>query len=442
MRRESVENKTVLEMLERHTFMTPDRTAVICEPQERISYKELWELSGCLYSWIKKRGIGAEDIVMFCLPRGISLFACMIGTMRAGAAFVLAESGNIIAEVSSLSILDSLKVPYTVIAEVKAEPYLSHRKMRIGLREALDAYEGTLSRVFPIKSREGGEETESPVFLTKKIHVSSRKCKRPKVFIPVFPGTNCEYDSMRAFERAGAETEIRIFRNLSESDIRESVGAFKKAIDSSEIIMFPGGFSAGDEPDGSAKFFATAFRNEDIRHSVDSLLERDGLILGICNGFQALIKLGLVPYGRIIDFQTEDSPTLTFNTINRHISRMAYTKVVSNKSPWLSLTKPGRCYVSPASHGEGRFVASDKWMKKLFDNGQVALQYSDPEGKVSMDESFNINGSFSAVEGITDDTGRILGKMCHAERRGEGVNINIYGEQDLKIFEAGVKYFG
>ncbi len=372
---------------------------------------------------------------------GNMLGACVSDSISKEELF-LAESGNIIAEVSSLSVLDSLKVPYTVIGEVTAEPYFVHGRTRIGLKEALDAYEGTLSKVFPIKSKDGGEKTESPVFITKKICVSSNKCKKPKVFIPVFPGTNCEYDSMRAFERAGAETEIKIFSNLSEGDIRESVSSFKKAIDGSEIIMFPGGFSAGDEPDGSAKFFATAFRNEEIRRSVEALLERDGLILGICNGFQALIKLGLVPYGRIIDAQTEDSPTLTYNTINRHISRMAYTKVVSNKSPWLALAKPGHSYVSPASHGEGRFVASDEWLDKLFINGQVALQYSDPEGNVSMDESWNINGSFRAVEGITDPTGRILGKMCHVERRGEGVNINIYGEQDLKIFEAGVQYFG
>ena len=372
---------------------------------------------------------------------GNMLGACVSDSISKEELF-LAESGNIIAEVSSLSVLDSLKVPYTVIGEVTAEPYFVHGRTRIGLKEALDAYEGTLSKVFPIKSKDGGEKMESPVFITKKICVSSNKCKKPKVFIPVFPGTNCEYDSMRAFERAGAETEIKIFSNLSEGDIRESVSSFRKAIDGSEIIMFPGGFSAGDEPDGSAKFFATAFRNEEIRRSVEALLERDGLILGICNGFQALIKLGLVPYGRIIDAQTEDSPTLTYNTINRHISRMAYTKVVSNKSPWLALAKPGHSYVSPASHGEGRFVASDEWLDKLFINGQVALQYSDPEGNVSMDESWNINGSFRAVEGITDPTGRILGKMCHVERRGEGVNINIYGEQDLKIFEAGVQYFG
>jgi phosphoribosylformylglycinamidine synthase len=205
--------------------------------------------------------------------------------------------------------------------------------------------------------------------------------------------------------------------------------------------MFPGGFSAGDEPDGSAKFFATAFQNEIIKEAVMDLLNnRDGLALGICNGFQALIKLGLVPWGEIVG-QKEDSPTLTFNTINRHISKMAYTKVVSNKSPWLQGAEVGKVYTSPASHGEGRFVAPKETIEKLFKNGQVATQYSDFEGNVSMDEEWNINGSYASIEGITSPDGRVLGKMAHAERRGDGVAINIYGEQDLKIFESGVKYF-
>ena len=353
----------------------------------------------------------------------------------------LAESGNIIAEISDMRKLDSLKVPYTLIGQVTEEENIVHDKTVISLSEALEAYESTLKEVFPLKSSTEKEEVPSPVFETKNVYIPRYRNVRPKVFIPVFPGTNCEYDSARAFERAGAETEIRIFKNLSESDILESVAVFEKAIGDSQIIMFPGGFSAGDEPDGSAKFFATAFRNERIRKAVDSLLKRDGLVLGICNGFQALIKLGLVPYGRITDAQEDDSPTLTFNTINRHISKMAYTKVVSNKSPWLALTKPGNTYVSPASHGEGRFVADEKWLERLFKEGQVATQYSDPEGNVSMDETWNINGSFRAIEGITDPTGRVLGKMCHVERRGDGVNINIYGEQDMKIFEAGVRYF-
>ena len=221
----------------------------------------------------------------------------------------------------------------------------------------------------------------------------------------------------------------------------ESVDAFTKEIEDAQIIMFPGGFSAGDEPDGSAKFFATAFQNEKIKEAVMKLLnERDGLALGICNGFQALIKLGLVPYGEIKG-QTADSPTLTFNTIGRHISRMVYTKVMTNKSPWLAQAEVGKVYTNPASHGEGRFVASDEWIKKLFENGQVATQYCDPNGNVSMDEEWNVNGSYASIEGITSPDGRVLGKMAHSERRGDGVAINIYGEQDIKIFESGVAYF-
>ena len=216
---------------------------------------------------------------------------------------------------------------------------------------------------------------------------------------------------------------------------------YVKEIAKAQIIMFPGGFSAGDEPDGSAKFFATAFQNEALKEAVMKLLnERDGLALGICNGFQALIKLGLVPFGEIVG-QTEDSPTLTFNTINRHISKMAYTKVVSNKSPWLQLAEVGKTYTSPASHGEGRFVAPKEWIEKLAANGQIATQYADPDGNVSMDEEYNINGSYASIEGITSPDGRCFGKMAHAERRGDGVAINIYGDQDLKIFESGVKYF-
>ena len=207
------------------------------------------------------------------------------------------------------------------------------------------------------------------------------------------------------------------------------------------MIMFPGGFSAGDEPDGSAKFFATAFQNAKLKEAVEKLLnERDGLALGICNGFQALIKLGLVPYGEITG-QTADSPTLTYNTIGRHISKMVYTKVVSNKSPWLQEARLGGVYTNPASHGEGRFVANEEWIRRLFENGQVATQYCDPEGVSSMDEEWNINGSYSAIEGITSPDGRILGKMAHSERRDTSVAVNIYGEQDLKIFESGVKYF-
>ena len=263
----------------------------------------------------------------------------------------------------------------------------------------------------------------------------------PRVFIPVFPGTNCEYDSTRAFERAGAQVDVKVFRNLTAQDIRDSVETFQKSIDQAQIIMFPGGFSAGDEPDGSAKFFATAFRNEKMKEAVTRLLEeRDGLALGICNGFQALIKLGLVPNGRITG-QQENSPTLTFNTIGRHISRMVYTKVMSNKSPWLAKAELGGVYVNPASHGEGRFVADREWLDKLLANGQIATMYADCHGKLSLDEEWNVNGSYLGIEGITSPDGRVLGKMAHAERRDAAVAINIYGEQDMKIFESGVEYF-
>jgi len=279
------------------------------------------------------------------------------------------------------------------------------------------------------------------VYKADSIYVCKNKVAKPTVFIPVFPGTNCEYDSTKAFEKAGAKVITRVFKNLTAEDIRSSVEAFEKDIAQAQIIMFPGGFSAGDEPDGSAKFFATAFQNEKMKEAVMKLLnERDGLALGICNGFQALIKLGLVPYGEITG-QKEDSPTLTFNTINRHISKMVYTKVVTDKSPWLREAALGGVYATPASHGEGRFVAPKEWIDKLFANGQVATQYCDINGNVSMDEEWNINGSYAAIEGITSPDGRCLGKMAHVERIGNGVAMNIYGEQDLKIFESGVAYF-
>ena len=314
-------------------------------------------------------------------------------------------------------------------------------RMRVTMEEALIAWTGTLEKVFPTRVTEQSETVDTGIYQANNIYVCKNKVAKPKVFIPVFPGTNCEYDSARAFARAGADTIVRVFKNLSAEDIRESVDVFTEAIRQAQIIMFPGGFSAGDEPEGSAKFFATAFRNAKLSEAVMELLEqRDGLALGICNGFQALIKLGLVPYGEIRP-QTEDSPTLTYNTIGRHISKMVYTKVVTDKSPWLLEAKTGAVYCNPASHGEGRFVASKEWMERLFANGQVATQYVDADGNPTMDEEWNINGSYMAVEGITSPDGRVLGKMAHSERRGRNVAINIYGEQDLRLFESGVAYF-
>ncbi len=347
--------------------------------------------------------------------------------------------GDILVEVSSESLLD-INIPFILVGHVVKENF-TYKDTTISGNELLDAYKGKLERVFPSRATQNKDALEDKLYTEGSVYVCKNKVAKPHVFIPVFPGTNCEYDSTKAFERAGATVTTKIFRNLSASDIRESVEEYVSEIAKAQIIMFPGGFSAGDEPDGSAKFFATAFQNEALKEAVMKLLnERDGLALGICNGFQALIKLGLVPYGEIVG-QKEDSPTLTFNTINRHISKMAYTKVVSNKSPWLALAKVGETYTSPASHGEGRFVAPKDWIDKLFENGQVATRYADINGNISMDEEWNINGSYAAIEGITSPDGRVLGKMAHAERRGDGVAINIYGEQDLKIFEAGVKYF-
>ena len=376
--------------------------------------------------------------------------------------------GDLVAEVPAEE-ADKLTAGGIVIGEVVGEPVLSYKDMKITLDEALEAWKGTLEKVFKTVSGEQGgtaflgEEAasdgptavfmavkpedkeaviEDGVYKTKNIYVCKHKVAKPRVFIPVFPGTNCEYDSTKAFERAGAEVDVKVFKNLTAEDIRDSVEIFENSINQAQIIMFPGGFSAGDEPDGSAKFFATAFQNAKLKEAVTKLLnERDGLALGICNGFQALIKLGLVPYGEITG-QKEDSPTLTFNTINRHISKMVYTKVVSNKSPWLQLATPGATYCNPASHGEGRFVAPKEWIQKLFANGQVATQYVTPDGELDINnEEWNVNGSYMAIEGITSPDGRVLGKMAHSERRGESVAINIYGEQDLKIFESGVQYF-
>ena len=347
--------------------------------------------------------------------------------------------GSIVAEVPADKV-GELSITYTVIGEVTEKDF-SYGNVSISSDEALTAWKGTLEKAFPTVAVKDTTKIETPIYKADSIYVCRHKVARPKVFIPVFPGTNCEYDSTKAFERAGADVVTKVFKNLSGNDIRESVDAFEKAISDAQIIMFPGGFSAGDEPDGSAKFFATAFQNEKIKEAVMKLLnERDGLALGICNGFQALIKLGLVPGGEIVG-QNPDAPTLTFNTINRHISKMVYTKVVSNKSPWLAGAELGGVYVNPASHGEGRFVAPKEWIDRLFANGQVATQYVDPEGNASMDEEWNVNGSYAAIEGITSPDGRVLGKMAHSERRDTAVAMNIYGEQDLKIFESGVKYF-
>ena len=347
--------------------------------------------------------------------------------------------GAIVVEVANCGDLPAVA---RKIGRITDDGIFSVGGQRITMDEMLTSWTGTLEDIFPTKSNAVETEVPAmPLFKAKEVYVCKHKVAKPKVFIPTFPGTNCEYDSARAFLRAGADVETLIFRNQNASQISESVEAFARAIAESQIIMVPGGFSAGDEPEGSAKFITSVFRNPRISDAVMQLLkERDGLMLGICNGFQALVKLGLVPYGEIRP-QSVDSPTLTFNTIGRHQSMIAHTKVVSNLSPWLQKAYLGESYVVPISHGEGRFVAPKAWIDELFAKGQVATQYVDLQGNATMCETFNMNGSYMAIEGITSPDGRVLGKMAHSERRRPGTYLNIYGEQDQKIFGSGVAYF-
>ena len=328
------------------------------------------------------------------------------------------------------------------IGRVTDNPYFDYKGERVSIDEALAAWQKPLEGVFPTRTNTPIQSISpiEPVGF-KDIYLCQHKSAKPHVFIPAFPGTNCEYDSARAFNRAGAESEIIVFRNQNGQQIRESVDTYVEAIRRSQIIMLPGGFSAGDEPEGSAKFITSVFRNPKIADAVMELLNtRDGLMLGICNGFQALVKLGLVPHGEIRP-QAADAPTLTFNTIGRHQSKMAYTRVTSNLSPWLQRAELGATYVIPISHGEGRFVAPQEWIDRLFRNGQVATQYVDLQGTPTMDEEYNMNGSYMAIEGITSPDGRVFGKMGHSERRSKGSALNIYGDDNQQIFESGVQYF-
>ncbi len=428
-------NRLVLFSIKKDAFDLPDYTQVM---ELYSGIHEAVKEGKILSAYAVCAGGVAEAVSKMAF--GNWLGVKMTGALSAGELFA-PGFGNIVAEVSE-DVLNDIAVPYTLIGEVTAEPALVYKEVSIPMADALKAWKSTLEKVFPSVSGEAQPKVDTPIYQTKQIYVCKNKVAKPRVFIPVFPGTNCEYDSTKAFESAGAEVSVKVVKNMTAEDIRESVDLFTKEIEQAQIIMFPGGFSAGDEPDGSAKFFATAFRNAKLKEAVMDLLnKRDGLALGICNGFQTLIKLGLVPYGEIIPAQTADSPTLTTNTIGRHISKMAYIKVVTDKSPWLKNAELGGVYCNPASHGEGRFVASDEWIQKLFANGQVATQYVDVDGNLAQDEEWNINGSYAAIEGITSPDGRVLGKMAHSERKGHSVAINIYGEQDLKIFESGVEYF-
>ncbi|MDO4952349.1 MAG: phosphoribosylformylglycinamidine synthase [Synergistaceae bacterium] len=331
--------------------------------------------------------------------------------------------------------------PDKTFGTVTDDGQFSFKDEKVPFSEILSLYENKLEPVFScnIPDAEG-------VFGNFEYAAETRpaplvKCARPKVLIPAFPGTNCEYDSAKAMEDAGAKTEIIVVKNLTPQAIAESVDYFAKRLETAQMIFIPGGFSGADEPDGSAKFITAFFRNEAVKDKVTDLLDkRGGLVCGICNGFQALVKLGLVPYGRIIDTD-ENCPTLTFNTIARHQSRIVRTRIASNKSPWLALTKPGEIYSCPVSHGEGRFLISDKLLRSLAANGQIATQYADLDGNASADVHFNPNGSVCAVEGITSPDGRVFGKMGHSERRGFGLYKNVPGNYDNRMFEAAVQYF-
>ena len=349
--------------------------------------------------------------------------------------------GSLIAEVKEGE-LGKLNCSYTVIGEVNKEGFIEYADTKIDLEEAIAAWQETLEPVFPSSAKEiADKKIEVKLFEAPTVHICDKKCVKPQVIIPVMPGTNCEDDAERAFVRAGASVSSMVFRNSSPEDVRESVKELAEAISKSNILMLPGGFSAGDEPDGSAKFFATVFRNELIKREVEKLLkDRDGLVLGICNGFQTLIKLGLITDGVIKD-QDEHSPTLTMNSIGKHISTMGYIKVMSNLSPWLRKAELGSVYANPASHGEGRFVAQSKDIEKFISNGQIATMYADLDLSPNIGDNYNFNGSYMAVEGMSSPDGKVFGKMLHSERIGRGVSINIYGEQDMKIFESGVEYF-
>ena len=351
-------------------------------------------------------------------------------------------SGSLVLELKDDSDTTGLEtLGASVLGAVCGEPVILIGSERLSLAALTEAWEKPLEKVFPTRAETKAYFSQVPLYSERNQKAPAVQYAKPRVFIPAFPGTNCEVDTARAFERAGAKADVLIVKNLTPADIEETIEAMVKAIQNAQIIMLPGGFSGGDEPDGSGKFIATTFRNPRVAEAVSELLEkRDGLMLGICNGFQALIKLGLVPYGRITQIQ-ENDPTLTFNTLGRHVSRMVYTRVTSVKSPWLMGAEAGQIHTVPVSHGEGRFVADAQTVARLMANGQIATQYVDLEGNPSMDIQWNPNGSVCAIEGITSPDGRILGKMGHSERQGENLYGNVPGEKDQQLFASGVRYF-
>ena len=386
-----------------------------------------------LSAYAVKAGGIAETVskMAFGNKVGVKLCDCVLNKLFAP------ELGSIIIEVKAGEKIENAeKIGVTV-----AESTISAGNAVLDIDELIKVWSEPLENVFPTKTKEIDKKIEKYSFVNDYPIVAGESFAKPRVFIPVFPGTNCEYDSARAFTKVGGVCDMFVIKNLEPKDIDESAAQMVKYIKNSQIIMLPGGFSAGDEPEGSGKFIGAMLRHPDVKDAVMELLnKRDGLMLGICNGFQALIKLGLVPYGEIKDLDS-DSPTLTFNTIGRHISQIAYTRVCSNLSPWMSCAKVGDIHAVAVSHGEGRFVANSEWVKRLAENGQIATQYVDLSGNPTMERPHNPNGSVEAIEGIFSPCGRVFGKMGHSERIGENVFKNIIGEKDQKIFESGVRYF-
>ncbi|AEV69157.1 phosphoribosylformylglycinamidine synthase [Acetivibrio clariflavus] len=431
------DSNVVLVRLKRDEYELPDFEAL------DKNYTRINELI------MKEKVLAAQSIRSGGLAEAISKmsFGNMIGFAAKGNIPVnklfAPEYGSILLEIDKNEDLDKLfeGIDYELVGNTQARATIDVNGVSMSIKNLIEKWEEPLESIFPTKTeivegrpKQYGYEIRN----TSRPKVSYAK---PRIFIPVFPGTNCEYDTAKAFERAGGKPEVFVIKNLTPAEIDKSIDSMAKMIDNSQIIMIPGGFSGGDEPDGSGKFIATAFRNPKVKDAVMRLLkERDGLILGICNGFQALIKLGLVPYGEIRDL-TEESPTLTFNTIGRHVSCMVNTRISSVLSPWFNNVKVGDIHTIAVSHGEGRFVASQELLKTLEKNGQIATQYVDLDGNASYDIRFNPNGSIEAIEGITSPDGRVLGKMGHSERIGNNVVKNVPGEKDQKLFEAGVNYF-
>jgi phosphoribosylformylglycinamidine synthase len=432
----SVGNRVVLIPLVRDEYDLPDFK------QLDRNYRKVTQLiaRGTVRAAHSVRGGGvAEAVSRMC-------FGNLIGfeftdTVAMGRLFT-PDYGSLLLELASDADMADLEgVEYIMLGHTQAAGVINVNGIAIGLEQLLESWEAPLEKVFPVRTESVDAIPQPFAYKASKMLKPKIAIAKPRVFIPVFPGTNCEYDSQRAFERAGAQVATLVLRNLTPAAIEASIREMVKAVDNAQIVMLPGGFSAGDEPDGSGKFIAAVFRNPRLKEAVMRLLqERDGLMLGICNGFQALIKLGLVPYGEIREMET-DSPTLTFNTLGRHVSCLVRTRTVSKLSPWLAKNQLGDTHLIAVSHGEGRFVAAPLHLQVMAKNGQIATRYVDPDGNPTYDIRFNPNGSVEAIEGITSPDGRVFGKMGHSERIGSNVYKNVPGEKDQQLFTAGVEYF-